>query len=168
MGIIIQYKNSMLSVLFSVLYVLSVGFFTLRADARIDGVSLDWQNQPVEVIGGGSPWLYNLAVTCLSGALFFWLLRKPRNNLPAKLSPAVSALIVLTIFILWFAVTTDYSVQPLMIGEPLARINPLFAWAQAGALNPAVHVLTAFLVVFVVMTLAKNKDMLQSSQRTTG
>ena len=167
MGLIMSYLRIGISACIALVYLLLVGLLSLRADAAIYGGVLGWDNSLVSVTDTGSPWLQNLLVAALSGLLVFWFMRTIRGDQLARIYPAVSAFLVVTVAVVWFSATTDYSIVVAEAGDSLeAQTNPIIAWAQAGALNPAVHAVAAILAVIVVAALKRRTAEVRSAQST--
>ncbi|KFF58441.1 hypothetical protein JF66_18560 [Cryobacterium sp. MLB-32] len=144
--------------MFTLIYLLSVGFIALRADAKTQGVGLGWDNQIVSVTGTSSPWLLNLVMAGLSGLLVLWFLQRKTDNELQSVRSAVSSLVVLLVCVVGFSATKDYTVHVQSLeGPPETQANPVFMWAQAGALSPATHAVCAVLVVVVAISLSRNR-----------
>jgi len=157
-GPLIRYAQITLSVVFTLVYLLSVGFVALRADAMALGVALGWDNQMVMVTGTASPWFLNMVVAGLSGLLVFWFLHRKTDDERQSVHSAVASLLVLIVWVVGFSATKDYTVGPMSLGGPFeANANPVFMWAQAGALSPATHAVCAVLTVVVAISLSRNK-----------
>jgi len=157
-GNLIRYAQITLSIVFTLLYLLSVGFVALRADAMALGVALGWDNQMVMVTGAASPWFLNVVVAGLSGLLVFWFLYRKTDEERQSVHSAVASLLALLVCVVGFSATKDYTVGPMSLKGPFeAHANPVFMWAQAGALSPATHAVCAVLAVVVVITLSRNR-----------
>jgi hypothetical protein len=155
-----------LSVVFTLAYLLSMGFVALRADAMALGVALGWDNSIVLVIGAASPWLLNLAMAGLSGLLVLWFLHSKTGEERQSVHAAMASLLVLLVCVVGFSATKDYTVGPMGLGRSLeAPANPVFMWAQAGALSPAVHAVCAVLAVVVAISLKQNRAGARRSDR---
>lgn len=70
-GITLRYASIALSALFALVYLLLIGFTTLRAEAVTTGAVLGWDNTLISVANIGSPWLHNLVMAVYADCSFF-------------------------------------------------------------------------------------------------
>ncbi len=136
-----------LSAVFALIYVVLVGYLTVRVEAREQGGVLDAVNTLVRVTDPGSPWLLQLALASITVLLAFWFLWSIRHG---RRLPAAAGLAVLVLCAGWFAFATEYPQASLIV---VSSESPLLEWARAGTLSAAVHTLGAVLVAAIALSL---------------
>lgn len=153
----------------ALIYVLGVGFLTIRAKGVEKGVRVDWLNNPVQIGSAGSPWLQYAAVAVLTlvAFIFLWPRAGQARHTPSW-APAAAVALILIVVSGWFLATTPQP-YPGPIEAALIAANPaqspiqvpddsvVMAWARTGGLSPAAHSLAAVSLVIAFRTAQRGK-----------
>lgn len=157
------------AVLGALIYVLGVGFLTIRAKGVEKGVRVDWLNTPVQIGSAGSPWLQYAAVAVLTlVALVFLWPRADQVRHNSSWAPAATVALILIFVSGWFLATTQQP-YPGPIEAALITANPaqspiqvpddsaVMAWARTGGLSPATHTFAAAALVIAFRTAQRGR-----------